>query len=563
MNLKVTVPLCVTAAALRAGAVMVVGDANTSTVVTPTETIITATQNATLTVTDPGEIEILLVGGGGGAGGLSSSASGYNSGDSRGGGGGGGGVIHRQNFNVETGRYDIVVGAGGVFCTSANSTTVAIGGSTSGFGLTALGGGPGGWIDPEYNSYTVSNLGASGGGGSKSPAGKAITGGTALASDANGNLGHNGANASDYKNGGGGGGAVGAGAGAKGGDGYACNISGETVHYGGGGGGGRRYSAAEPGLGGGKSNYGGGGSGQSAGINAPESGGPGIAIVRFTRTEQKTSSDFKVSGYGTKGDLEDGYRYLVIANDTTLHVTGTASLDVLLVGGGGGAGGSTDKETGYTGTDNRGGGGGGGGVIHLRNIPVAAGDYAITVGLGGVVNTTGSAANLASATGGSTTGFGFTALGGGPGAPVNGAGSSVSGLGASGGGGSTTGGSTIISGGTALASGANFNLGNNGADATSAKIGGGGGGAGAAASGVAGGDGYACDITGTTVYYGGGGKGGERYATSATPGQGGGKANYGGGGSAQIAWSTPESGGHGIVIIRYKRHVKGIAIRLR
>jgi hypothetical protein len=67
MNIKMTIPLCVAAVAMRAGAVMVVGDANTTTVVTPSNTIITATQNATLTVTEPGEIEILLVGGGGSA----------------------------------------------------------------------------------------------------------------------------------------------------------------------------------------------------------------------------------------------------------------------------------------------------------------------------------------------------------------------------------------------------------------------------------------------------------------------------------------------------------------
>ena len=99
--------------AMKAGATMVLGDANTKTVVTSDSTTITVTNNATLTVTVPGEIEILLVGGGGGAGGLSSSSSGYNGGESRGGGGGGGGVIHKTNFSVETGRYDIVVGSGG------------------------------------------------------------------------------------------------------------------------------------------------------------------------------------------------------------------------------------------------------------------------------------------------------------------------------------------------------------------------------------------------------------------------------------------------------------------
>ena len=371
------------------------------------------------------------------------------------------------------GTYFITVGTGGAVNRSNDTIDSATGGSTTGFGLTALGGGPGGCVDPTtyYNSSALA--GASGGGGSKNSNGRSYPGGSALASAENENMGHAGGNALDYKTAGGGGGAGTAGTTGSpvGGDGYACDISGETVYYGGGGGGGRRDSSAvaQPGLGGGKSSYGGGGTGQ-IGWGAPESGGPGIAIVRFTRTEQKTTSDFTIGGFDARGKIDDNYRYLVVTNDTVLHITGSVSFDMLLVGGGGGAGGSTDKDTGYTGTDNRGGGGGGGGVIHLRNFPISAGDYAITVGLGGAVNTTGSAANLASATGGSTTGFGFTALGGGPGAPVNGAGGSIGGLGASDGGGSTTGGSTVVSGGTALASAGNLHLGNNYSNATSAKL---------------------------------------------------------------------------------------------
>ena len=337
MNIKMTIPLCVAAVAMRAGAVMVVGDANTTTVVTPTNTIITATQNATLTVTDPGEIEILLVGGGGGAGGSTEKASGYTSGDSRGGGGGGGGVIHKASFHVEAGSYPITVGAGGVVNRSNDTIANATGSSTIGFGLTALGGGPGGCVDPTtyYNASALA--GASGGGGSKNSNGRSYPGGSALASDENRNMGHAGGNALDYKTAGGGGGAGTAGTTGSpvGGNGYACDITGETVYYGGGGGGGRRDSSAvaQPGLGGGKSSYGGGGTAQ-IGWGSPEAGGPGIVIVRFTRTEQKTSSDFTVSGFDDKGKLDDGYAYLVITNDTTLQVTGSASFDVLLVGGG-------------------------------------------------------------------------------------------------------------------------------------------------------------------------------------------------------------------------------------
>ena len=166
--------------AMDAEATMVVGDANTTTVVTPTDTIITATQNATLTVTEPGEIEILLVGGGGGAGGSTEKASGYTSGDSRGGGGGGGGVIHKTGFQVGVGTYFITVGAGGAVNRSNDTIDSATGGSTTGFGLTALGGGPGGCVDPTtyYNSSALA--GASGGGGSKNSNGRSYPGGSGL-----------------------------------------------------------------------------------------------------------------------------------------------------------------------------------------------------------------------------------------------------------------------------------------------------------------------------------------------------------------------------------------------
>jgi hypothetical protein len=384
-----------------------------------------------------------------------------------------------------------------------------------------------------------------------------------LASAENENLGNKGANADTEKNAGGGGGAGSAGSSYTGGDGYACDISGEMAYYGGGGGGGRRYYAAVPGQGGGKLCYGGGGSGQSSANTYPESGGPGIVIVRFTRTEQKTTSDFSITGFDAKKNVDDGYAYLVITNDTTLHVTGSASFDVLLVGGGGGAGANADSSS----TSCGGGGGGGGGVIHVRHFPIAAGDYPITVGSGGAVNTGVAATTVR---GGDTSALGFTAIGGGPGAKGSGYGPAIGNLGASGGGGATDGSSTegsgLIYGGTAKA--ADYNLGNDGADATSfgdgyglnaASNSGGGGGAGAAANGVHGGDGYACDITGETVYYGGGGAGGQRdYSPADTPtavaGLGGGKANWGGGGSGGYRYTrNAESGGHGIVIIRFKK----------
>ena len=565
-------------AAMNADAVLIDCDSNATKVVTPTNTTITVTNStATLTVKSPGEIEILLVGGGGGAGGSTDNSSGRANGNSRGGGGGGGGVIHKTGFYVAAGTYPITVGRGGAVQRYDSNKNGSVGGSTTGFGFTALGGGPGGLVEPAYN-YSINDLGASGGGGSKNSNGeKASAGGSALASAENENMGNKGGNAYSNESGGGGGGAVSAGTNGSpnGGNGYACGISGMTVYYGGGGSGGKRSSdsTASPGLGGGKANYGGGGNAQIGWTN-PEPGGPGIVIVRYTRIEQETSSDFAVEGYDAKKNLDDGYAYLVITNDATLHVTGSASFDVLLVGGGGGAGGNSSTQTDY-----RGGGGGGGGVIYLRNFPVSAGDYPITVGTGGVVNT-GDAGTTVN--GGNTTAFDFTAFGGGPGAPATGYGATIGNIGASGGGGATDGGTTvgrgIIYGGTAKASAENYNLGNAGADAYTNGTagpkynGGAGGGAGSAAVNGVGGDGFPCDITGATVYYGGGGGGGKRYGSgTAKPGLGGGNKSWGGGGSGQYANNNaadgqnaaPQPGGHGIVIIRYKKPQKGSAIFLR
>ena len=87
-----------------AKAVCVVGDANAETTISPSNTIIKMTQSGMLTVTEPGEIEILLVGGGGG-GGRNGAWPYY------GGGGGAGGVIHQTTFPVTAGEWDVTIGA--------------------------------------------------------------------------------------------------------------------------------------------------------------------------------------------------------------------------------------------------------------------------------------------------------------------------------------------------------------------------------------------------------------------------------------------------------------------
>ena len=542
-----------------ASATVVVGDANAKTSFTPDNTVVQVTQSGKLTVTEPGEIEVLLVGGGGGAGGNLNTA--YN-----GGGGGGGGVVHRRNLQVAVGDYPIAIGLGGPVNSNGNhwSPSKARGGDTTGFGFTALGGGPGalggGW------GSRVDGIGASGGGGATdggTTIGQGlILGGTALASAENGNLGNRGADAATDPadssspakfNPGGGGGAGAAGSGVIGGDGYACDITGRTVWYGGGGAGGKKYyggTTPKAGKGGGNANYGGGGSAASV-DGTPETGGPGVVIVSFARTERIPSSDFAVSGdegHGWRGRLADGYRFIVITNGTTLHVTGSATPDILLVGGGGGGGKSNVADMG-------GGGGGAGGLIYLKSFPLLGGDHPVTIGMGGEIFVGN---NRTAAMGGNTTAFDLTAYGGGFGAHAGGADFwGITGSGGSGGGGAKGwSGDPAQSGAQSAAAAAAGNFGNAGFTPTTAGQGGGGGGAGGAATSGNGGIGFQCDITGENLWYAGGGYGGGIYAGNSAQ-FGGGNTKYGGGGH------KGETGGPGILIIRYKTPAAGIVVLMK
>ena len=103
------------------------------------------TNNQSFSVTTGGEdIEIMLVGGGGG---------GEGGGDSAGGGGGAGGLVYRHSVPVNSGdSFPIVIGGGGPGASS--------GGNTTGFSLTALGGGKG------CGRSTNATPGGCGGGGS-------------------------------------------------------------------------------------------------------------------------------------------------------------------------------------------------------------------------------------------------------------------------------------------------------------------------------------------------------------------------------------------------------------
>ena len=180
----------------------------------------------------------LLVAGGGGGG-----SDGGNPSYLGGGGGAGGLLTGTQTLNIGT-TYSFTVGAGG--------STATTGSNTTGFSLTALGGGAGG-------QYPTTSGGSGGSGGGAAANSSGYSGGSGTAGQ--GNAGGNSTGQASAYGGGGGGGAGAAGAaatanyGGNGGDGVQSSITGSAVYYAGGGGGGA-YSG---GLGAGSGGQGGGG----------------------------------------------------------------------------------------------------------------------------------------------------------------------------------------------------------------------------------------------------------------------------------------------------------------
>ena len=278
--------------------------------------------NSTLRVSGkPGTIDVLAVGGGGGG------ACGF------GGGGGGGAVVERINISVTAGDYPVTVGAGGAKgYESYGFQEAEKGGTSSAFGVSALGGGAGGF----WGWDTEHNVGATGGGAGAIGAGATYVskdglhhGGEEFAingAPGTAGLGYGGGACTNTSHswcgfGGGGGGAGGPGNNARGcstfggSDGWAgsggigvCSLfTGEPVWYGGGGGGGanRCVSRAAGGKGGGgrgSKDYGGtgeggkgeagqdfagGGGGGGSRVNdsyyAGGQGGCGLVIVRYRR----------------------------------------------------------------------------------------------------------------------------------------------------------------------------------------------------------------------------------------------------------------------------------------
>lgn len=244
-----------------------------------------------------------------------------------------------------------------------------------------------------------------------------------------------------------------------------------------------------------------------------------------------------------------------VTSISTTTSPSTAAINYLAVGGGG-AGGATDSGSGS-------GGGGGGGRVLSGSSTVAVGNYAITVGTGGV-----SVQQQSGGTGGTTTiGAIATAQGGAGGGKNDVVGVAAVGGGSGGGGGASAAGSN-------RAGGAGATGGNNGgtSNGPTRATGGGGGGAGGvggngtSSDGGIGGIGTTSSITGTSTYYGGGGGGGaEGSASYGTVNQGGGgiggngtngtdgtaNTGGGGGGTGGNGLLYGGDGGSGIAIISY------------
>jgi hypothetical protein len=252
-------------------------------------------------------VDLLIVGGGGGGGG-----------EAGGGGGGAGGVVFRENHPIGTGDYCITVGVGG----APNQS----GGNSTGFGLTALGGGYGGATGGGVPGNRDGGAGGSGGGAGHAASGPFVGGTATQPGSGSGGYGNPGGDRPEASNSspfiaasGGGAGAAGQNAqdtNSRGGDGRDFSAYfGASVGDGGwfaGGGGGDRYnhegSAIPGGTGGGGSgatpsfnaqdgmaNTGGGGGGQDRRSNSSKDGscgGSGIVIVRY----EKPRNSIRVEG---------------------------------------------------------------------------------------------------------------------------------------------------------------------------------------------------------------------------------------------------------------------------
>ena len=238
---------------------------------------------ANLVVASTVSIDALIVGGGGQGGSTGAGAGTYGFG-----GGGGGAVLYRTGYSVTAATYSMVVGAGG----DGTSGQPESGGDSTGFSVTATGGGAGN-PTPEGSQ---GGAGANGGG-----AGYSNSGGTGTAPTAsgwtvyagnNGGAGYNG----DAHGGGGGGGAAAVGTagtstlGGNGGSGQQITIANNSYYWGAGGAGSvyNQGTAGVAGVGGA------GGAGGNVGSSVASNGDTGNSI--------NDGSNGIVSGSANGGD---------------------------------------------------------------------------------------------------------------------------------------------------------------------------------------------------------------------------------------------------------------------
>jgi hypothetical protein len=290
-------------------------------------------------------------------------------------------------------------------------------------------------------------------------------------------------------------------------------------------------------------------------------------IVRYM---PKTKAGLPYAQGGTLTH-HDNYHIHSFTSSGTFTMPDSALCDVLVVGGGGGGGVlgiPSDQQNLYVGA-----GGGAGGFVYLTNVVLSAGTHTVTVGAGGAVGANGSPSAIDTD---ATFSGGIVAFGGGfggAGGPAVSGNGNKGGDGASGGG-STSGWLTPVDGGSAIYGGWG-NAGHNGSKGENRFSSGGGGGAGASpakkvkrnswgetildiddtsSDGPAfGGDGLACDITGSEVWYAGGGAAYSSWGIGTVPGGkgGGGNGNQAGTDGLGGGGGAGKAGGSGIVIIRY------------
>ena len=268
----------------------------------------------------------ILVVAGGGTGGHNKEGTFEN-----GGGGGGGGVVYNSS-TLTPESQTIIVGQGGIIPTGNGQSK---GRDSSGFGLTALGGGGG----STRNDQTNINGGSGGGAVNFNPNTK--NGQATQPTSVSGGLGNDGgiaqAISSDDGGSAGGGGAGGVGndgsstTGGNGGSGtYQSNFSNYGVNgYFAGGGGGGGGTAGSGGSGGGGNagsstsingasgiaHTGGGGGGNYAPSGSAGNGGSGIVILKYTFTNDPTEIPFLYGG------TDDGLRFPTAVMDTSSNYT--------------------------------------------------------------------------------------------------------------------------------------------------------------------------------------------------------------------------------------------------